>query len=111
MSTSDGSSSDEFEKTLNITVQHQQMMGRMAHTTNIFGMYYSDTYMNKSARREPEKTGLDWMIQTLNNHKACYKMFRMTRLVFDCLHETLVDNYELKSTMGMRSIESLTIFL
>jgi hypothetical protein len=38
-------------------------------------------------------------------------MFRMTRLVFDCLHETLVDNYELKSTMGMSSIESLAMFL
>jgi hypothetical protein len=74
MNASDGSSSDEFEKTLDIAVQRQQMMGQMAHATNIFGMYYSDTYMNKSARREPEETGLDWVIQTLNNHKACYKI-------------------------------------
>jgi hypothetical protein len=72
---------------------------------------YMQGYTNKSARREPEETGLDWVIQTLNNHKACYKMFRMTRPVFDCLYETLVDNYELKSTMGMRSIESLAMFL
>jgi hypothetical protein len=87
------------------------MMGPVAHATNIFGMYYNDTYMNKSARREPEETGHDWVMKTLNNHKACYKMFRMTRPVFDCLHETLVDNYELKSTMGMSSIESLAMFL
>jgi hypothetical protein len=110
MSTSDGSSSDEFEKTLDITLQCQQMMGRVAHATNIFGMYYNDTYMNKSARREPEETGLDWVMRTLNNYKACYKMFRMTRPVFNCLHETLVDNYELKSTIGMSSIESLAMF-
>jgi hypothetical protein len=111
MSTSDGSNSDEFEKTLDIAVQCQQMMGRVAHAINIFGMYYSDTYMNKSARREPEETSHDCVIKTLKNHKDCYKMFRMTRSIFDCLHETLVDNYELKSTMGMSSIESLAIFL
>jgi hypothetical protein len=111
MSTRDGSSSDEFEKTLNIAVQRQQMMCHVAHATNIFGMYYSDTYMNKSARREPEETGHDWVMRTLNNHKACYKMFRMTRQIFDCLHEILVDNYELKSTMGMSSIENLAKFL
>jgi hypothetical protein len=39
MSTSDGSSSDEFEKTLDIAVQHQQMVGQVAHATNIFGIY------------------------------------------------------------------------
>jgi hypothetical protein len=53
MSTSDGSSSDEYEKNLDIVVQCQQMMGRVAHATNMFGMYYSDTYMNKSSKREP----------------------------------------------------------
>jgi hypothetical protein len=52
MSTSDGSSSDEYEKILNIAVQRQQMMGRVAHVTNMFGMYYNDTYMSKSARTE-----------------------------------------------------------
>jgi hypothetical protein len=62
MSTSDGSSSDEFEKTL--------------------------------------------ILQYNVN-----KMFGMRRPIFDCLHETLVDNYELKSTMGISSIKSLAIFL
>jgi hypothetical protein len=38
-------------------------------------------------------------------------MFRMTGPIFDCLHETLVINYELKSTMGMSSIENLIMFL
>jgi hypothetical protein len=78
---------------LNIAVQHQQMIGRVAHATNMFGMYYNYTYMSNSARREPEETGHNWVMRTLNNHKAYYKMFRMTRPVFDCLHETLVDNY------------------
>jgi hypothetical protein len=87
------------------------MIGRVAHATNIFGMYYNDTYMNKSARREPEEIGHDWVMRTLNNHKACYKMFKMTRPVFYCLHKTLLDNYELKYTMVMSSIESLAKFL
>jgi hypothetical protein len=69
------------------------------------------THMNKSARSEPEETCHDWVMKTLNNQKACYKMFGMRRPIFDCLHETLVDNYELKSTMGMSSIESLAMFL
>jgi hypothetical protein len=111
MSTSDGSIYDEYEKTLDIVVQCQQMMSRVAHATNMFGMYYSDTYMNKSSRIEPEETSHDWVMITLNNHKGCYKMFRMMRPVFYCLHETLVDNCVLKSTMGMSSIESLAIFL
>jgi hypothetical protein len=87
------------------------MMDQVTHATNMFGMYYNDTYISKSVRREPEKTGHDWVMRTLNNHKACYKMFRMTRPFFYCLHETLVDNYELKSTIDMSSIESLAKFL
>jgi hypothetical protein len=79
MSISDESSSDKYGKTLDITVQHQQMMGQVAYATNMFGVCFSDIYINKSARREPEETGHDWVMRTLNNRKACYKMFRMTR--------------------------------
>jgi hypothetical protein len=38
-------------------------------------------------------------------------MFWVTRPVFDKLHETLVSNYGLSSTVHMASIESLGIFL
>jgi hypothetical protein len=87
MSTSDGSS-----KTLDIVVQHQQMLGRVAHATNMIGMYYSDTFMNKSSRREPEEADHDLVMRSLNNRKAYYTMFRMPQTVFDCAQETLVDN-------------------
>jgi hypothetical protein len=71
MSTSDGSSSDEYEKTLDITVQHQQMMSWVAHATNMVDMYYNDTYMNKGSMREHDEIGHDWVMRTLNNPKAC----------------------------------------
>jgi hypothetical protein len=54
---------------------------------------------------------IDWVIKYLNNHKACYKMFRVTRPVFDKLHATLMSDYRLNSTVLMTSIESLGMFL
>jgi hypothetical protein len=38
-------------------------------------------------------------------------MFRVTRSIFDRLHDTLVSKYGLNSTIGMPSIESLGMFL
>uniref|UniRef100_A0A0A8YCG7 DUF8040 domain-containing protein n=1 Tax=Arundo donax TaxID=35708 RepID=A0A0A8YCG7_ARUDO len=74
-------------------------------------MYYCETFLNKSVRRVPDMSGYDWIIITLNNSRSCYKMFRMTRPIFDSLHETLVFNYGLQSTGGMTSTESLAMFL
>ncbi|CAN6273478.1 unnamed protein product [Urochloa humidicola] len=110
-SASDGSSGDEYAKLLEIAVQQQKKMARVVNAATMFGMYYGETYLTKSARRQPDVTGYQWVITTLNRPRSCYKMFRMTRPVFESLHDTLVTNYGLKSTTGMHSIESLAMFL
>jgi hypothetical protein len=61
--------------------------------------------------REPEVSGYEWVTKTMNRPKACYKMFRLTRPVFDNLHEALTRDYGLESTTGMSSIEYLVMFL
>ncbi|XP_062204812.1 protein ALP1-like [Phragmites australis] len=74
-------------------------------------MYYADTYLNKSRRRESILSGHDWVMHTLNIPKDCYDMFRMSRPLFDTLHNLLVSSYGLKSSSNMSSIEALGMFL
>ena len=56
-SASDESSGDEYSKLLEIAVGQQKKMNRLINAANIFGMYYDQTYLNKSRRRQPEVTG------------------------------------------------------
>jgi hypothetical protein len=56
-------------------------------------------------------TGIQWVELTLVNPVECYNMFKMSRLVFLCLHDTLVQNYGLKSSQKMCTKEALAIFL
>jgi hypothetical protein len=56
-------------------------------------------------------SGYEWVTITMNRPKACYKMFRLMRPVFDNLHEALTRDYGLESTTGMSSIECLAMFL
>jgi hypothetical protein len=109
--TSDESSGDEYDKNLEIALQQQQMTRRTVNAANMFGTYYCDTFLNKLERREPEVSGYEWVTTTMNRPKACYKMFRLRRPVFDNLHEALTRNYRLESTTGMSSIECLAMFL
>jgi hypothetical protein len=46
----------------------------------------------------PVMTGIQWVELTLANAVDCYDMFRMSRSVFLHLHDTLVQNYGLKSS-------------
>ncbi|XP_062230104.1 protein ALP1-like [Phragmites australis] len=50
-------------------------------------------------------------MHTLNIPKDCYDMFRMSRPLFDTLHNLLVSSYGLKSSSNMSSIEALGMFL
>jgi hypothetical protein len=109
--TSDESSGDEDDKNLGIALQHQQMTCRTVNAANMFAMYYCDTFVNKAKRREPEVAGYEWVTTTMNRLKACYKMFRLRRPIFDNLHEALTRNYGLQSTTGMSYIECLAMFL
>jgi hypothetical protein len=105
------SSDDEYARKLDLVLQHQIMTANVLAATRLFGMYYCNSYLSKLARRQPDVTSYDWVIKCLNSPKACYKIFRVTRPVFDKLHETSVSNYGLHSTVHMTSIESLRMFL
>jgi hypothetical protein len=73
--------------------------------------YYFDTYMNKAARRVPAESGYDWVLRTIDNRTSCYNMFRMSRPVFNKLHNLLVESYGLESSHKMSSVEALAMFL
>jgi hypothetical protein len=109
--TSDESSGDEYDNNLEIALQQQQMTRWTINAANIFATYYCDTFLNKAESREPEVSGYEWVITTMNQPKACYKMFRLRRPIFDNLHEALTSNYGLESTTSMSSIECLAMFL
>jgi hypothetical protein len=108
---SDKCSGDEYDKNLEIALQQQQMACRTVTVANMFATYYCDTFLNKAERRELEVIAYECVTRTMNRPKACYKMFRLRRAVFDNLHEALTRNYGLESTTGMNSIEYLVMFL
>ena len=78
---------------------------------NMIGMCYLDSYSNKGPRRVPKETGIEWVMRTLGNPTDCYDMFRMSRPMFEKLHNVLVESYGLHSTRRMSSTESLALFL
>jgi len=59
------------------------------------GNLHKKTIHNSSL---PVMTGIQWVELTLQNPVDCYDMFRMRRSVFLRLHDTLVQNYGLKSS-------------
>jgi hypothetical protein len=46
----------------------------------------------------PVMSGIQWVELRLQDPDECYNMFRMRRSVFLRLHDTLVENYGLKSS-------------
>jgi hypothetical protein len=59
----------------------------------------------------PVMSGIQWVELTLQDSEECYNMFRMRRLVFLRLHDTLVEDYGLKSSRKMCTKEALEMFL
>lgn len=100
-------SKDDIEKTKKRKLLFQDVVAAAGYV----GMHYYDTYLNKKERRQPLQTGYEWVVEQLGDERDCYSMFRMSRAIFDSLHETLVANYGLKSTRTMISVESLALFL
>ena len=47
----------------------------------LFAIHY-DKYFNRSKRRKPMFTRLQWVERTLGNRNRCYNMFRMSSTVF-----------------------------
>jgi hypothetical protein len=62
-------------------------------------------------RQGPQDSGYAWVRETLSNPGGSHKMFRMDASLFYSLHDLLVSNYGLKSSLHINSMESLAIFL
>jgi hypothetical protein len=67
--------------------------------------------MNKAPYRVATETVMDWVERILANRSSCYNIFRMSRPLFDRLHNLLVESYGLKSTRKMTSVETLALFI
>jgi hypothetical protein len=50
-------------------------------------MFYAENYLTKFARKEHKMSDYEWVMITLSNPIECYEMFRMSRPLFDRLHD------------------------
>jgi hypothetical protein len=69
------------------------------------------TYCDKNPLRTSVLNGYAWVLETLKTHGESHRMFRMNERLFIQLHDFLVTQYGLKSSIHMSSLESLAIFL
>jgi hypothetical protein len=100
------SSDDELVK---LILEEEENEREVMDGLLMFGMYH-DTYFNKAKRRKTIETGHDWVMRNLYNSTKFYNMFRMSRPLFDRLHDLLVESYGLKSKKSS-SVEALGMFL
>jgi len=104
-SKSDTDSSSESESDIDST----EVL--VASIVIFIAMDHSEKYLGKRKRPPPRQSGYQWVMDQLQVNKDCYNMFRMNCHVFARLHETLVENYGLKCTRRISSVEALGMFL
>ncbi|XP_022683478.1 uncharacterized protein LOC101767513 [Setaria italica] len=75
--------------------------------------YMASSSMNKKkiTTTIPRMTGIQWVELQLQDSMECFNMFRMRRSVFLSLHDTLVQDYGLRSSRQFCSKEALGMFL
>ena len=81
------------------------------NATFLVGAKYYFTYLDKNPPRIPVQSGYSWVMEILRTPGESHKMFRMSASLFYKLHDLLVNNYGLTSSIHMSSIEALAIFL
>jgi hypothetical protein len=65
MNSSDGesaSSDGECARNMDLVMKHQKMTATVLAASQVFGMCYCNSYLNKSTRRESDVTSFDWVI-------------------------------------------------
>jgi hypothetical protein len=102
-------SDDELfiKRTLGLMRSHQTNL----YATALLSCKYFMKYCDKNDARSPSQSGFGWTMEKLQNPGECYRMFRMDASLFYMLHDLLVSDYGLQSSIHMNSIESLAIFL
>ena len=108
MSTSSKSDTDSSSESESDTDSTEVLV---ASIVTLIAMDHSEKYLGKRKRPPPRQSGYQWVMDQLQVNKDCYNMFRMNCHVFARLHETLVENYGLKCTRRISSVEALGMFL
>jgi hypothetical protein len=98
------SSDDEDDMSMTIDLNRVETLRNFEAVVVGIGMFYTEIYLNKAARRQPVVCGFDWVMRTLNDPNEFYEMLRMSRPLFDRLHDLLVSSYGLASSSKMTSI-------
>lgn len=102
---------EEEDETIIVASRQLDMMRKFGPVLTSFGMFYAENYLNKSKYRKANLAGHAWVMRNLEVPQDCYDMFRMSRPLFERLHNLLVSSYGLKSTSKMDSVEALEMFL
>ena len=105
------SSDDDDDMSMTVALNRVETLRNFEAVVAGIGMFYTENYLNKTIRRQPIMCGFDWVMRTLSDPTECYEMFRMSKPLFDRLHDLLVSSYGLASSSKMTSIEALAMFL
>jgi hypothetical protein len=68
-------------------------------------------YQDKNDLRTSQLSGHGWVMETLNTPGESHRVLQMNEDIFLQLHDLLVNNYGLKSSIHISSMESLAICL
>ena len=103
----DSSDSEDDLRVLQVIIGNQK---NIVAAASLLSWYYA-SYVDKNEPRATTFSGIAWVMEALNNPKECYNMFRMEPALLYNLHDELVRDFGLSSSIHMSSMESLGLFL
>jgi hypothetical protein len=109
-SESDKDGSDSEEDDLRVMQMITKNKNNVVLAVSFMPWYYA-TYIDKNEPRTVTFSGLAWVKEALNSRGECYEMFRMDPSLFYKLHDELVSDFGLTSSINMTSMECLRLFL
>lgn len=65
----------------------------------------------RAPRRVPQQSGMQWVMETMNNPEQCHNMFRMRADQIHALYNLLVSRYHLHGTYEVCPMEAIGMFL
>jgi hypothetical protein len=108
-SENDNESESESESdTLQILKEHVQFQALLFSSMSVIYEYYM-TYCDKNPPRTSVLSGYAWVLETLKTPGESHRMFKMNERLFIQLHDLLITQYGLNSSIHMSSLKSLTI--
>lgn len=99
----DSSDSEDDLRVLQVIIGNQK---NIVTAASLLSWYYA-SYVDKNEPRATTFSGIAWVMEALNNPKECYNMFRMELALLYNLHDELVRDFGLSSSIHMSSMESL----